>query len=116
MSLNNAETRKKATVPVLDAKPNWVPLRKVVYNRVDEFIHMGRVESLELYKHASTRRYINIDRDTLKCYAYHDGFYVCLATKEAIAHVFDSESNTQRDQEHRGSNTNKRARPSSKKA
>ena len=44
-----------------DFKPNWKPLEKKISNRCQEFMYMGRVGGINLYKHILTRRYVNLD-------------------------------------------------------
>ena len=57
-------------IPIeFDPEPDWRPLEKVIppLERPD-FMHMGRIGTLQLYKHRHTRRYLNIDSVTGYCY------------------------------------------------
>ena len=46
-------------------EPDWHPLEAVLSRRAcEDFIYMGHVGDLVLYKHRDTRRYLNIDAVT----------------------------------------------------
>ena len=58
----------------IDFTPNWKPLEDKLGDRCQEFMFMGRVGSVNLYKHILTRRYLNLD-DSGNCYVYREGRY-----------------------------------------
>ncbi|MDX6464017.1 MAG: hypothetical protein QOE55_7714, partial [Acidobacteriaceae bacterium] len=38
--------------PTFDAKPNWEPLERMVASvHLPDFMHMGRIGTMQLYKH-----------------------------------------------------------------
>ncbi len=54
--------------------PNWRPLEvNVSPHHLEEFMHMGEHGTIQLYKHRDTRRYLNIDSDCIRFYAYVGG-------------------------------------------
>ena len=57
-----------------DFKPNWKALEKKIGDRCQEFMYMGRVGGINLYKHILTRRYLNLD-DLGNCYIYRNSRY-----------------------------------------
>ena len=69
-------------------EPNWAPLEHVLppEERMD-FMYMGRVGEIELYKHRWTRRYLNIGSDCRSFYLYSDGKYVEVERSVALDHV-----------------------------
>lgn len=83
-------------------RSNWTPLIELVGEKcADDFMFMGDVEAMNLYKHINTRRYINIDRHTLQCYRFvpakdideviaGKARYEPIATQEAIAYALSS--------------------------
>ena len=78
------ENRTSITV----GEPNWAPLEHVLppEERMD-FMFMGRVGEIELYKHRWTRRYLNIGSDCRSFYRYSDGKYVEVERSVALDHV-----------------------------
>jgi hypothetical protein len=52
-----------------------------------DFMYMGRVAEIELYKHRWTRRYLNIGSDCRSFYLYSDGTYVEVERSVALEHV-----------------------------
>ena len=78
------ENRTSITV----GEPNWAPLEHVLppEERMD-FMYMGRVGEIELYKHRWTRRYLNIGSDCRSFYRYSDGKYVEVERSVALDHV-----------------------------
>ena len=76
----------KAAITVGD--PNWTPLELVLPAcELENFIYMGRVEEIELYKQWLTRRYLNISADAQRFYRYCDGTYVEVIKAVALEHV-----------------------------
>lgn len=52
-------------------RSNWTPLIELVGEKcAQDFMFMGDVDNMNLYKHINTRRYINVDRITLECYRF----------------------------------------------
>ena len=78
------ENRTSITV----GEPNWAPLEHVLSpeERMD-FMYMGRVGEIELYKHRWTRRYLNIGSDCRSFYLYTDKKYVEVERSVALDHV-----------------------------
>ena len=67
------------------SEPNWQPLRLLVpdENLRDEFMFMGTylpaeegAARIELYKHQSSRRYLNVDAEG-NCYVYDGAKAAC---------------------------------------
>lgn len=58
----------------IDFTPNWKPLEDKLAARCQDFMFMGRMGSVNLYKHILTRRYLNLD-DSGSCYVYREGRY-----------------------------------------
>lgn len=81
-------------------EPNWQPLQLIVAGDVTrrDFMFMGTFVAangspkIELYKHESSRRYLNVDEDG-NCYFYdgaaqqHDNPYRKISRREAIKHL-----------------------------
>jgi hypothetical protein len=81
--------------PVTVGEPNWVPLELAVPAReLDNFMYMGRVGDIELYKHWTTRRYLNIERTSQRFYRYVDGKYVEIPKAAALEHVLSQNIST----------------------
>ena len=68
-------------------QPVWEPLQTVIGARCREFMFMGRVVTIYLYKHIWTRRYLNLDMDG-KAYRFIGDEYAPVSLGEAIKHVF----------------------------
>ena len=64
--------------PTFDRQPDWSALEGAVSpEHLPEFMHMGRVGEIQLYKHRLTRQYLNIDGSgVLHRQAAVDGRYV----------------------------------------
>lgn len=69
------------------ATPVWEPLQAAVGSRCREFMFMGKVGTVFLYKHIWTRRYINLDMDG-KAYQFTGDGYEPVPSEEAIQYVF----------------------------
>ena len=77
---------------VFDAEPNWEPLKLAMAPvHLSEFMHMGRIGTLELYKHRNTRRYLNIDAVSGSFFEYRNGTYSEVASESAMRFVLEDE-------------------------
>lgn len=70
---------------------DWKPLEamsKLHPNEIDcgDFMYMGTLLTICLYKHRITRRYLNIDTDGT-CWLYHEDGYFQIAEESAIERV-----------------------------
>ena len=75
--------------PIIVGEPNWRPLEMVLtLSDCEGFMYMGRAAEIELYKHRSTRRYLNISLDGQRFYRSVGDSYIEIARAEAIEHVF----------------------------
>jgi hypothetical protein len=75
-------------VVVTVGEPNWAPLeRSVPVTDLENFMYMGCVGEIELYKHRITRRYLNIGRNSQRFYRYLNGEYVEISQPAALEHV-----------------------------
>jgi hypothetical protein len=75
-------------VAVIVGEPNWAPLERVVpATELENFMYMGCAGEIELYKHRTTRRYLNIGRDSQRFYRYLNGEYVEISQAAALEHV-----------------------------
>ena len=62
--------------PTFDPQPDWSALEGAVRpEHLPDFMHMGRVGEIQLYKHRLTRQYLNIDGSGV-LHRYVDGRYV----------------------------------------
>lgn len=74
-------------VPLIIADPsprNWTPLydylmrvcddKTFVFMMLDDYMYMGEVGPVFLYKHSDTREYVNVDASG-RLYEYRDGGY-----------------------------------------
>ena len=69
-------------------EPNWAPLERAVpVTDLENFMYMGRVGEIELYKHRITRRYLNIGQNSERFYRYLNGEYVEISRAAALEHV-----------------------------
>ena len=69
-------------------EPNWAPLERAVpVTDLENFMYMGRVGEIELYKHRITRRYLNIGQNSEGFYRYLNGEYVEISRAAALKHV-----------------------------
>jgi hypothetical protein len=76
--------------PITVGEPNWAPLELVLPAwELENFMYMGRAGEIELYKHRSTRRYLNISADGRRFYRYSDGMYVEVSQTSALDYVRD---------------------------
>jgi hypothetical protein len=73
---------------VVVSEPNWAPLQMVLSDtECGDYMYMGRVGEIELYKHCLTRRYLNISQNGRKFYRYVDGTYVEISKFDALGYV-----------------------------
>ena len=78
--------------PTFDTVPNWEPLERAVPRvHLSDFMYMGRIGTIELYKHRNSRRYLNIDAVSGNFYEYEDGTYAQLDPEYAIRFVLEDE-------------------------
>lgn len=81
MSENNA-------VSVEVGEPNWAPLESALpRSQCASFMYMGSSGDIVLYKHWSTRRYLNISSDGQRFYRYISTGYVEVTRQEALDYV-----------------------------
>jgi len=75
-------------VVVTVGEPNWAPLeRSVPVTELENFMYMGCAGEIELYKDRTTRRYLNIGRNSQRFYRYLNGEYVEISQTAALEHV-----------------------------
>ena len=75
-------------VAVTVGAPNWAPLERAVsVTELENFMYMGRVGEIELYKHRITRRYLNIGQNSERFYRYLRGEYIEISRAAALEHV-----------------------------
>jgi hypothetical protein len=73
---------------IIVGEPNWAPLQMVLPDsECGDYMYMGRVGEIELYKHWVTRRYLNISQNGRKFYRYLDGTYVEISRSDALSYV-----------------------------
>jgi hypothetical protein len=73
---------------IIVGEPNWFPLEMVLSDsECWEYMYMGRVGEIELYKHRFTRRYLNISQNGCKFYRNVDGTYVEISRSDALSYV-----------------------------
>ena len=78
----------EANTPEFDMNPDWKPLELAVNPaQLDDFMHMGRVGNIQLYKHRNTRRYLNIGARSGVCFQYTGGEYKPIERGWAIAYA-----------------------------
>ncbi len=69
-------------------EPDWRPLETVLSRRAcEDFMYMGHVGDLVLYKHRDTRRYLNIDAVTGRFYRYTNAGYIEVERDWVLEHV-----------------------------
>ena len=74
-------------------QPNWDPLIRLLSRKeyadldVDDFMYMGDVGSIVLYKHRITRRYLNIDASSGRFYQYTNPGYTEVSKECALRFV-----------------------------
>jgi hypothetical protein len=72
-------------------EPNWKPLEGVLSLKdCEDFMYMGHVSGIVLYKLRDTRRYLNIEAETGRFYRYANGDYIEINREQAIEHVYGS--------------------------
>ena len=70
-------------------KPDWRPLENAIpSDYAEEFMFIGRVGDIVLYKHRITRRYLNIDAVTGKFYRYVNDEYIEIDRRQAFDSVY----------------------------
>ena len=70
-------------------EPDWKPLEGVLSPKdCADFMYMGHVGGIVLYKHRDTRRYLNIEAATGRFYRYADGDYIEINREQAIEYVY----------------------------
>lgn len=75
-------------IPLIVGERNWAPLELAVPSgQLDNYMYMGRVGKIELYKHRFTRRYLNISQDGCSFYRYLGGTYVEISKADALSYV-----------------------------
>lgn len=85
------DERMQADTLTIDTTPNWVPLERAVSPvQLADFMHMGRIGTMELYKHRWTRRYLNIDALSGDCFEYRDGEYLLVDPECAMRYVLEA--------------------------
>lgn len=81
---------------VFDAVPNWEPLEKAVASvHLPDFMHMGRIGTMELYKHRNTRRYLNIEAATGRFFEHRNGTYSQVDPESAMRWVLQDKWKSQ---------------------
>lgn len=66
----------------------WPVLERMVGEAFREFMFIGEVNGILLFKHVWTRRYLNVDRDG-HTYRYAGGRYERMPLAEALCHVLN---------------------------
>lgn len=67
---------------------DWAPLEQMLGpDLCERFMYMGRFETIYLYKHIDTRRYLNLDAEG-RCFRYTGNGYEPQERVIAVAHVF----------------------------
>ena len=75
-------------ISITVGEPNWAPLEHVLPpQELVDYMYMGCAGEIELYKHRSTRRYLNIGQDGRRFYLYCEGKYVEVEQSVALDHV-----------------------------
>jgi hypothetical protein len=68
-------------------EPNWKPLERIFRpHECADYMYMGRVGEIELYKHRLTRRYLNIDADG-RFYLYASRRHMEVTRSTALEHL-----------------------------
>jgi hypothetical protein len=69
-------------------EPDWRPLEaSLPTQQCADFMYMGHVGNIVLYKHRDNRNYLNIHDGTGRFYRYVDSNYVELDREWALRHV-----------------------------
>ena len=67
---------------------NWAPLERAVsVTELENFMNMGWVGEIELYKHRIMRLYLNIGQNSERFYRHLNGEYVEISGAAALDHV-----------------------------
>lgn len=75
--------------PDFDERPDWTPLENLLPNETcADFMHMGRIGTMQMYKHRLTRRYLNIDAISGTFFVFRHGEYHAISRVEALKSVF----------------------------
>jgi hypothetical protein len=70
-------------------KPDWRPLEGAMPPEYcEDYMYMGKVGDIVLYKHRLTRRYLNIDAVTGKFYRCANDNYVEIDRRQALDSVY----------------------------
>jgi hypothetical protein len=75
---------------IIVSEPNWKPLERLFsHEECAAFMYMGRVGTIEQYKHRDTRRYLNIDAYTGEFHLPRgNNGYMKVSKAAALAYVF----------------------------
>ena len=68
-------------------RPVWEPLQAAVGDQCREFMFMGRVGTIFLYKHVWTRAYLNLDEEG-NAFRFTENGYEPMPLDQAITKVF----------------------------
>ena len=69
-------------------RPEWEPLEAVLSpDLCGDFMFMGKVGDICLYKHRWTRRYLNLDSQ-LQAWRYDGPHYSAIPIRTALTHAF----------------------------
>lgn len=72
-------------IAITVGEPNWAPLETVLTpQECEDFMYIGRAGQIELYKHALTRRYLNISTDGRRFYRREQDEYIQISKTEAL--------------------------------
>ncbi len=75
-------------ISITVGKPNWALLETVLTpQECEDFMYIGRAGKIELYKHALTRRYLNISHDGRRFYRRERDGYIEISKTEALDYV-----------------------------
>ena len=70
--------------PFTIGEPNWAPLETALTEQeCEDYMYMGSVGEIELYKHVLTRRYLNISTDGRRFYRREHDEYIEISKTEA---------------------------------
>lgn len=75
-------------MPEFEEVPDWKPLEQVLPpEHCADFMHMGHIGTIQMYKHRNTRRYLHIDAVSGAFFAFRDGEYHGITEAEALVSV-----------------------------
>ncbi len=81
------------TAPItFSGMPVWRPLERLVRAAAQDFMYMGHVGPIHLYKHSDTRRYLNVHEGTGGCYRYTLDGYIPTECQKAVREVFSEKA------------------------